>query len=176
MNRRSFLRANGALCAGFALTKAAPVLAERRAPDNWRTFEVVTQVELLKPSGIGHIWLPAALTHDTPYQKSLSNRFTAQSGTVRLTRDKENALGIVSATFPADTKPALTLTSRVALRNYTVDLTSRGSAKPVPRAEQDYFLQPSRYVPTDGIVKETALKATADAVTDTEKAQAMTGW
>lgn len=176
MNRRSFLRANGALCAGFALTKAAPVLAGTLAANDWRTFEVVTQVELLKPSGISHIWLPAALMCDTRYQKTLSNHFAAQGGSARLTRDKQNALGIVSATFAANTRPVLTLTSRVSLRNYSVDLASRGSAKHVSRAEQDYFLQPSRYVPTDGIVKETALKATAGASTDREKAQAIYEW
>lgn len=176
MNRRSFLRANGALCAGFALTKAAPVLAEAWAQGGWRTFEVVTQVELLKPSGTCHIWLPAALTRDTPYQKTLSNHFAAQGGTARLTRDKQNALGIVSATYPANTKPVLTLASRVSLKNYAVDLASPAPAKPVSRAELDYFLQPSQYVPTDGIVKETALKAAAGAETDTEKAQAIYEW
>jgi transglutaminase-like putative cysteine protease len=68
------------------------------------------------------------------------------------------------------------MTSRVSLKNYAVDLSSRGTAPPVSRTELDYFLQPSRYVPTDGIVKATALKATAGATTDTQKARAIYEW
>jgi transglutaminase-like putative cysteine protease len=82
----------------------------------------------------------------------------------------------VSATYPANAKPALSLTSRVALKNYTVDLSSRAAAPPASPAELDYFLQPSRYVPTDGIVKQSALKATAGATTDIEKARAIYEW
>jgi transglutaminase-like putative cysteine protease len=70
----------------------------------------------------------------------------------------------------------LTLTSRVALKNYAVDLSSRGTAPPASQTELDYFLQPSQFVPTDGIVKQTALKATAGATTDIEKARAIYEW
>jgi len=176
MNRRNFLRTNGSICAGWALTKALPVLADSPSVSGWRTFEVVTRVELLKPEGVSHVWLPAPLIHDTPYQKTISTRFTAAGGTARLSKDKQNALGIVSALYPANARPVLTLTSRVSLKNYAVDLSSQGTAWPVSRAELDYFLQPSRYVPTDGIVKQTALKATTGATTDLEKARAIYEW
>ena len=176
MNRRIFLGASGSICTGFTLSRAVPVLAHTLSPSEWRTFEVVTKVELLKPSGMSHIWLPAALMRDTPYQRTLSNNFAADGGTARLSKDKQDALGIVSATYPANAKPALTLTSRVSLKNYAVDLSFRGTAPPGSRAELDYFLQPSRYVPTDGIVKQTALKATAGATTDMEKARAIYEW
>ncbi len=176
MNRRSFLRANGSICAGWALTRALPVLANTSSADEWRTFEVVTRVELLKPAGVSHIWLPAPLIRDTPYQKTLSKRFTVETGTARLSQEKQNALGIVSAKYSANVKPTLTLTSRVSLKNYTADFSTRAAAPPVSRAELDYFLQPSRYVPTDGIVKDTALKATAGATTDMEKARAIYEW
>src|SRR6202041_1581003 len=75
---------------------------------------------------------------------------------------------------------ALTLTSQVSLKNYAVDLSVPGSAshvsKRISKQELDYFLQPSRYVPTDGIVKQTALKATAGATTEIEKARAIYDW
>ena len=176
MNRRNFLRANGSICAGWALTRALPVLADTSSAAGWRTFEVVTRVELLKPDGVSHMWLPAPLNQDTPYQKTISARFTAEDGSATLSNDKQNALGIVSATYAANARPVLTLTSRVSLKNYAVDVSSRGTAPPVSRTELDYFLQPSRYVPTDGIVKATALKATAGATTDTQKARAIYEW
>jgi transglutaminase-like putative cysteine protease len=176
MNRRDFLRANSSICAGWAVSRALPVLASTPSAGQWRTFEVVTEVELLKPDGSSHIWLPAPLIRETPYQKTISTQFAAPGGTAKLSKDKQSALGIVSATYAANAKPALSMTSRVELKNYTVDLSSRPTTPPASPAELDYFLRPSRYVPTDGIVKQTALKATAGATTDTEKARAIYEW
>ena len=133
-------------------------------------------MELLQPSGVSHIWLPAALIRDTPYQRTLSNNFTAEGGIVKLSQEKQNILGIVSATYPAGRKARLSLTSRVSLKNYSVDLSPSAQAPHVSHAELEYFLRPTRYVPTDGIVKETALKATAGAATDIEKARALYEW
>jgi hypothetical protein len=148
MNRRDFLRANRSICAGWALSRAVPVLADTPAAGEWRTFEVVTTVELLKPNAISHIWLPAPLIRNTPYQNTISTRFTAMGGTATLSKDKQSALGIVSARYAANAKPSLSMTSRVALKNYTVDLSSRATAPPASQTELDYYLQPSRYVPT----------------------------
>src|SRR5579884_3007955 len=167
MNRRHFLQSSGAVCAGLALSKSTPLFAET-ANAGWRTFEVITRVEVLKPNGVTHIWLPAALIRDTPYQRTLANKFVAEGGRAKLTKDKPLALGIVSASYPANAKPVLTLTNRVLLKNYAVDLSAPQHPH-VSQAELDYFLQPTKYVPTDGIVKETALKATAGATTDIEK-------
>jgi transglutaminase-like putative cysteine protease len=176
MNRRDFLRANRSLGVGWALSKALPVLADTPAAGEWRTFEVVTRVELLKPSGVSHIWLPAPLIRNTAYQKTISTRFSAEGGTTTLSKDKQSALGIVSARYGANVKPVLSLTSRVALKNYGVDFSSPATAPAASRAELDYFLRPSRYVPTDGIVQQTALKATSGATTDLEKARAIYEW
>jgi transglutaminase-like putative cysteine protease len=177
MNRRNFLQSTGAICAGLAFTKSIPVFADAlQTGGRWRTFEVTTRVEVLKQSGVTHIWLPAALIRDTPFQRTHANRFSAEGGSAKFSKDKPNALGIVSATYPANAKPVLTLTSQVSLKNYAVDLSVPGRAPHVSKEELDYFLQPSRYVPTDGIVKETALKATAGATTEMEKARAIYDW
>jgi transglutaminase-like putative cysteine protease len=176
MDRRTFLSSGSLLLTGAAFAKARPSHAEELSSGGWRTFEVVTRVELLKPNGTSHIWLPAALIIDTPYQKTISNRYAADGGEATLHRDKRNALGIVSGTFAPDAKPLLTLTSRVALRNHSVDMSARRPGPHVTQAELNYFLQPSHYVPTDGIVRTTALKAIAGATTDEEKARSLYEW
>src|SRR3984885_5584793 len=117
MNRRDFLQANSSLCAGWALSRAVPALADTPSVGKWRTFEVVTRVELLKPDGVSHIWLPAPLIRNTRYQNTISTRFTTKGGAARLSKDKQGALGIVSATYDANAKPSLSMTSRVALKN-----------------------------------------------------------
>src|SRR5262245_19729266 len=168
MNRRSFLQTAGGACAGLAFSRSLPAFADESRNAGWRTFDVTTSVEVLKPNGVTHIWLPAALIRDTPYQKTLANKFHAEGGTARFTEEKAYALGMVSAKYPAEAKPVLTMVSRVSLKNYAVDLSGlRPTAS--QRASKDelkLFLKPSRYVPTDGIVKETAVKATAGATTD----------
>ncbi|HXP11433.1 MAG TPA: transglutaminase-like domain-containing protein, partial [Acidobacteriaceae bacterium] len=78
--------------------------------------------------------------------------------------------------YAANVKPTLSMTSRVALKNYSVNLSSRAIVPPASQADLHYFLQPTRYVPTDGIVKQTALKVTAGASTDTQKARAIYEW
>ena len=177
MNRRTFLQSTGAICAGAAIARSLPSFAHAAEVDNgWRTFQVTTRVEVLKPTGVTHIWLPSALIRDTPFQKTHSNKFSADGGTAKFSKDKPNALGIVTATYPPNAKPVLTLTSMVSLKDYSVDLSVPGKGSHVSKEELDYFLQPSRYVPTDGIVRETALKATAGAKTDMEKARAIYGW
>jgi transglutaminase-like putative cysteine protease len=178
MNRRNFLQATGAICAGWAVTRSMPVFAHALQSDGgWRTFEVTARVEVLKPNGVTHIWLPAALIRDTPFQRTHSNKFNAEGGgSAKFAKDKPNALGFVSATYPANAKPVLMLTSQVSLKNYAVDLSAPGKAPHVSKEELDYFLQPSRYVPTDGIVRETALKATAGASTEMDKARAIYDW
>jgi transglutaminase-like putative cysteine protease len=176
MNRREFMRSTSVVCGGLAVARSLPLFADTPSTEGWRTFEVVTRVEVLKPTGVTHIWLPAALIRETPYQKTLSNQFNAEAGTAKLTTDKQNALGIVSATYPAGKTPVLTVTSRVSTKNYAVDLSAPAKAPHASKAELEYFLKPSRYVPTDGIVKATADKATARAKTDLDKARAIYEW
>ena len=176
MKRREFLRHTGTMWAGLALSRAVPLFANTPAPNGWRTFEVTTRVEVLKPSGTTHIWLPAALIRETPFQKTLANKYVAEGGTAKFTQIKEEALGMVTATYPKQAKPVLTLTSRVSLKNYGVDLSAPSKITYVSRTDLEYFLKPSKYVPTDGIVKETAEKATKGASTDIDKARAVYDW
>jgi transglutaminase-like putative cysteine protease len=157
MNRRRFL---GALC-------AAPLLAD----NTWRTFEVTTRVEVLKPAGETRLWIPAAMASKLPFQRTLSNEFKADGAEAKLV---QQPVPMVVATFPAGMKPGLTLTSRVATKNFSVDPSARGTA--AKRAELEYFLQPSKLIPTDGIVKKTALEITGGASTDLNKARAIYNW
>lgn len=176
MKRRDFMRATGAACAGLAISKAMPMFADTPSDTGWRTFEVTSRVEVLKPSGATRIWLPAALIRNTAYQKTLSNKFTADGGTAKLTENQQDVLGIVSAAYPAETKPVLALTSVVSVRDYSVNLSAPTQVPQASRAELEYFLQPTKYVPTDGIVKGAALKATNSATTDVDKARAIYEW
>lgn len=174
MKRRDFLRSTGAICAGLALSKSIPLLAET-STSGWRTFEVTTRVEVLNSKGETRIWIPAALVPNTPFQKTLANTFTAEGGTATYSELKQGNVGIVSAGYPVGAKPVLTLRSRVSLKDYSVDLLDP-EPRHVPTEELEYYLQPTKFIPTDGIVKQTAEKATKGAITDVEKARAIYEW
>jgi transglutaminase-like putative cysteine protease len=176
MNRRDFLRSTSLAFAGLTLTKAELSFAQHPPSSDWRMFEVTTRAEVLKPAGETKVWLPAALIQNTLFQRTTSNRFVADGGMARMVESTPNALGIVVATFPSDAKPVLTLTSQVALKNYSVDLSKPGNARAASKAELQYFLQPTEHIPTDGIVKSKAIEITKGANTDVEKARAIYEW
>ena len=78
MRRRDFLKSAGLVSAGLALSDVRELFAESGA--GWRTFEITARVEVLKPSGTTFVWLPTALIQKTPYQRTLSNKYHAQTG------------------------------------------------------------------------------------------------
>jgi len=170
MNRRDFLRA------GVAAAGAGSLSAQNPSAGGWRTFEVTTRVEVLKPSGITHIWVPAALTTSTPYQKTLSNTFRCDGGAAKMVEGKADGLGIVSADFPAGTRPLLTVVSRVATMDCAVNFSNPSPGARASSTELQYYLRATKYLPTDGIVKETAAEITKRAATDFEKARAIYEW
>jgi transglutaminase-like putative cysteine protease len=173
MKRREFLWSAGAVSAGLALCKTGRLFGEEATADRWRTFEVTTRVEVLNTSGPSRIWVPAALLAQTPFQKSLANEIKADAGVVD---SKEEGLGIIAVEFPAGVRPVLTATSRVATRDYAVELSQVARASRENHAELQHFLRPTKLLPTDGIVKFTATEITRGADTDLEKARAIYDW
>src|ERR1043166_5822380 len=100
MNCRHFLRSASGVSATVVFANTSCPLAEAVSTENWRTFEVKTRVEILRPSGATRVWLPAALLRRTPYQRTLSHRFSAEGGTARIVEAHTDGLGIVAAEFP----------------------------------------------------------------------------
>jgi transglutaminase-like putative cysteine protease len=176
MKRREFLRTTGIVSAGLALPAASKLFASDAASGGWRTFEVTTRVEALKSPGITRIWVPAAISGFNAFQKTYSNTFTAEGGSTKLFESKADAMGIVAAEFPAGVTPVLNVTSRVATRDYAVDLSGHGKPPKESKGGLQYFLQPSSFVPTDGIVKQKSDEIIKGAKTDVEKARAIYDW
>lgn len=176
MNRREFLTYTGGATLGASLSRVDQAFALDSMPTGWRTFEVTTRVEVLKPSGPTRVWLPTALLGATPFQRTLANEFQAEGGTGKLVESKPDALGIVVAEFPAGTAPVVTLTSRIATRNYEVHLSKPGKTSKESNPGLEYFLRPTKLLPTDGVTKTTADEITVGKKTDVEKARAIYEW
>jgi transglutaminase-like putative cysteine protease len=164
VNRREFLQS------------AAAAFAQPRVPVPWRTFEVTTRLEVLRPAGRTRVWVPAALISDTPYQRTIDNAFNAGDGTARMVLNRADNLGIVTADFREGVRPVLVVTSRVATRAHAVDVSAAGGAPRIDRGALAHFLRPTKLLPTDGIVRLTATNVTRGAKTDLQRARAIYEW
>ena len=175
MLRRDFLRLMAVAAPAAGIGRRALLAQLGGTP--WRTYEVTTSIQVLKPSGRTRIWLPQPLVERTSFQRVLSSEMHCEGGKTSIHENRRVGFKILAAEFPADKPPVLTTTQRVSTRNWSVDLErpSSGARHPIPQDAAE-FLQPTRYVPTDGIVKETAEKITKGATTDVEKARAIYEW
>ncbi len=182
--RREFLRnsAAGTLAAAwpalhFAQTSPASSPARREfapQPGDWRTFEVTTRVDLKDVQGAARVWLPVPSIH-SDYQRSLESSFTS-NGTVRFASDGREGARLVMAEFAAGAaQPFVELTSRIQTQSRAVDWTRKGAAKESADTLR-FYTRPTELIPTDGIVRKTALEATRGARSDVDKARAIYEW
>jgi transglutaminase-like putative cysteine protease len=176
MKRRDFLRSAGIVSAGLALPGATRLFSKEARTNGWRTFELTTRVEVLKPAGTTRLWLPAGLIGETPFQRTLANTYHAEGGATRMIGSKADGLGMVIAEFPPAAKPVFTLTSRIATKDIGADFSVPGNAPQANPADLQHFLRATRLLPTDGIVKRTAAEITRGARTDLEKARVLYEW
>jgi transglutaminase-like putative cysteine protease len=174
MNRRHFLHSAGAATAALALPRATRALADDGA--GWRTFEVTTSVEVMKPAGATRVWLPLPLIADTSYQKALGSTHKAEGGQVREVKDADTATAILAAEWPEGVRPLLTLTSGVRTLNRATDFGARAFVPALDARERARYLQATALVPTHGIVKSTADQAVRGATSDEAKARAIYEW
>jgi len=71
MDRRDFLRFTGIASTSIMYPMLAPPAhAQAATADKWRTFEVTTQVEVLKPSGVTRVWIPTPLSLEAPFHRT----------------------------------------------------------------------------------------------------------
>ena len=176
--RRSLLKggaALGALALAPALVRAQSTPERRFAPmpGDWRTFEITTRVELADPVGATRIWLPVP-SIDSHWQRSLDSSYTS-NGSARMAADGVEGARMVYAEFAAGVKPVLEVTSRVQTRN-RADLNAQRSFEKEDAATLRHYTRATALLPTDGIVRQTALKAIQSAKTDEAKARAIYNW
>ena len=88
IDRLHLLKTSVALSTGLLLPRAlrAQILAPN--PDAWRTFEVVTSLEIRKPVGKAQAWTPISAAHEADSIRPLGNTWkTRAKAAVRVIRD-----------------------------------------------------------------------------------------
>ncbi len=179
MDRRDFIK-TAALVPATAAFSALPQFSVSAfaAAAKWRVFEVTTKVEVLKPEGATRVWLPLPLTTDTDYQKNLGSSWSIEGGTAATGTDSKYGAEFVAAEWPESVKaPVLTVISRFATIDRAVDLKKPVKVVKADRAELQRYLAATEYMPTDGIVRDTAREITKGVRGgDIEKSRAIYEW
>jgi transglutaminase-like putative cysteine protease len=179
MKRRDFLKGGAIAAAGATVGLPQRVQASAGSDGaKWRTFEVVTRIEVASPTGSTRVWVPMPLAVDTDYQKSLGHSWTGNGAAARIYRDDKYGAAVFYAEFPAgEASPVAEVTSRFAARDRLVDVTGPGAnTAPESRATLSLYREPTRLIRTDGIVKKTSQQVTKGADKDVDKARAIYEW
>jgi transglutaminase-like putative cysteine protease len=162
MDRREFLNVSALTTLAATLPAiATPAAAIEAPPDNapWRTFEVVTEVEIWPQDVPAKVWLPLPLYGDTDWQRALDIRWAGNPSATGVYRDpRYGAPAFFAEWTDRAAAPKLQVTNRVTTRNRSVDLNKPGPVQPLSRHEMDLYTQPTPHIPTDGIVRATATR------------------
>jgi transglutaminase-like putative cysteine protease len=183
VNRRTFLKTTTgfASLAAFSAVPGAPSRshAEEKKfdprPGAWRTYEVTHRIEIQFPKGITRAWLPVPSVNDD-YQQVVDNKWSGNARTAQMVTDPKYRAGMLYAEFAKDEQnPVVELVSRFKTQDRAVDWSRKRPAKE-DLATLTFWTQPSELLPTDGIVRETAVEVTKGTAGDLEKARAIYDW
>ncbi len=171
MDRRTFLKTTAAAA-------ALPCAQAGGAASEWRSYELVARAEILQPRGVTRAWLPLPLKDDTSWQKGLGSQWSGNAARAEVMSDGKYGAAMLYAEWPAGAPaPVIELTSRVATRDHAVDLSRpRAEALKLSADERRFFTAPTEYIPTDGIVRETARPVVKGARSELERARALYEW
>ena len=172
MDRRDFLKTSGAAAAVAALPWHGALAAS-----GWRTFETMTRVEVINPSGRTLAWVPLPLAEHTGWFRDLSSRWSGNAD-AGVERDQKYGARVLVAEWRAgQSNPVVEVMNRFMTRDRALDLSAAPDpALKLTAAERTFHTAPTELIPTDGIVRETALEATRGARTDVQKARAIYDW
>lgn len=159
--------------AGRAWAQSGPMSRMQFAPEpgDWRTFDVTTRIDLPPTTSRTRVWVPLPSVQ-TDWQQGVMDGFDG-NGDATIASDGAQGVRMVAATFDAGVKqPWLEVTSRVRTQSRALQQRRGTEAASTLR----HALQPTRLLPTDGIVHDTALRATQGARSDEDKARALYEW
>lgn len=174
MDRRTLLKAVPA--AGVVTLAAGFRGARAQATGGWRAFETNTRIELAPSRTASRVWVPLPLSQDTDYFQTLGNSWRGNAESAEIVIDPIYRVAMVVATFKAgEAQPAIEVISRFQTRDRKVEFRP-GAGMQATAQELALYTKATDLLPTDGIVRETAMKITAGAKTDVEKARAIYDW
>ena len=178
MKRRSFLLVATAtpLVSTFPRLALAQQLPFEPRQGAWKTYEIVTRVEPLKPAGRTQAWIPLPSVN-SDYQKVEGDSWTGNASSARVVTDGTYGARMLHAEWaPGQEMPLIEVTSRFQTRDRALDLSRPDPRLVLERDAREFYTKPTDLIPTDGIVRETSNKIVQGKKTEMEKARAIYDW
>ena len=178
LHRRDVLKGAAALAGAAALpTTGNAQRAFAPTPGAWRSFEIVTRLEIAATNGATQAWVPLPAFDAPEWFKPGGSTWTTNAASAEIRTDAKYGSQHLHLTWTGTDKPAtVSVTSKFATRDRAFDLSKPGTAGQLSDRERKLYTDPTTLIPTDGIVKETADKIVAGARTDLEKARLIYEW
>ena len=178
MKRRGFLKATMAVPAVGLMPAALRQAFAAEQADGWRTYEIITKVEIAGPSGTSRAWVPLPFTTKTDWHNPLGNKLSGNAAQAKIVTDGKYGAEMAYAEWqPGETSPVLEVVSTFATRDRAVDVSKTSPNAPRLSAQQIALeTAATDLIPTDGIVRDTARDIITGAKTDVEKARAIYEW
>jgi transglutaminase-like putative cysteine protease len=176
MKRDEFLIGTAALAATAAAWAPAGGMDDPfdPRPGPWRSYDVTTTLTL-PPGKAAKAWVPIPSFAQPNWMRSGTTSWTSNAADVHLATDPRWNLQMVYAQWPESPEPRrLSVRSSASSRDFNVH--DDPDRTPLTAAERERYLAPTKFIPTDGIMADTAAKVTAGAKSDLEKARRIYEW
>jgi hypothetical protein len=141
-DRRVILKGSVAIPLAAALPRWALASgAFNPEPGPWRTFQIVTRLEIAKPEGKTQAWVPVPAVNEADWFKSLGSQWNG-NGSAELVRDPKYGSALVHVEWKdGEASPAIEVISKISTRDRAVDLSKPGSARPLPAADHKLYTE-----------------------------------
>jgi transglutaminase-like putative cysteine protease len=170
LNRRHFLMNAATASAAIAFASKGTSAFAQEMDAGWRTFDITTKVDLADVSGPAKLWLPFAQSAGD-YQKAERPTWTTDNKSVSIETDPASGAELLKVEWAADGERDIELVQRVFTRN-----RGAGDAVTASGTDLEHALLSTESAPTDGIVRETAMKIIGHREKDADKARAIYDW
>jgi len=177
MKRRSFLQAAAATPLALAVPRAfAQQATFAPMSGDWKSYEILTRVEVLKPVGVSRVWIPLP-SIDGPYQQTGANTWSGNATSAKVVSDGKYGASMMAAEWaPGEAAPVIEVTSRFQTRDRNTDFSRPDPSIKLEPAAREFYTASTSLIPVDGIVRTTAREVTKGAKTEMEKARAIYDW
>lgn len=178
LTRRTLL--TGSASAAVAATLPASAWSSTTfapTPGAWRTFQLVTRLEIAPSAGATQAWVPLPSFSAPEWFKPGGSTWTTNAGAAAIKKEAKYGAEFVHLEWAKTESPAIVeVTSTFATRDRAIDLTKPGAVTPISADDRKLFTAATSLIATDGIVKTTADKIVAGAASDLDKARRLYEW
>jgi transglutaminase-like putative cysteine protease len=143
----------------------------------WRTFKVTALVTLPSSPAPVQAWIPVPGFEESDWMRPGATTWETNATSANVVRDGKWGVKMLHAEWANQpSSPSIKIMSAVSTRDRAVDFSRPGRPKALTSDEYHLYTAPTKLLPTDGIVAETAKKIVRSTSSDLEKAKRIYEW